>query len=75
VPGQAPRSGRLRVGADRNWPVAALGRRRWPDPHAHLASAQREHQLFDTIDVDIDGEPAQLGPSGYRPLRVRDTRF
>lgn len=27
------------------------------------------------IEVDIDGELAALGPSGYRPLRVRDTLF
>jgi hypothetical protein len=27
------------------------------------------------IDVDVDGELAQLGPTGYRPLRVRDTLF
>jgi hypothetical protein len=26
-------------------------------------------------DVDIEGELAQLGPTGYRPLRVRDTLF
>jgi hypothetical protein len=25
------------------------------------------------IDGDIEGELAQLGPTGYRPLRVRDT--
>ncbi|WP_328348291.1 hypothetical protein [Micromonospora sp. NBC_00421] len=25
------------------------------------------------IDVDIEGELAQLGPTGNRPLRVRDT--
>jgi hypothetical protein len=27
------------------------------------------------IEVDIDAELAQLGPTGYRPLRVRDTLF
>jgi TnpA family transposase len=27
------------------------------------------------VEVDIDGELAQLGPTGYRPLRVRDTPF
>lgn len=26
-------------------------------------------------EVDIEGELAQLGPTGYRPLRVRDTLF
>jgi hypothetical protein len=28
-----------------------------------------------TIDVDIEGELARLGLTGYRPLRVRDTLF
>jgi hypothetical protein len=28
-----------------------------------------------TIDFDIEGELARLGPTGYRPLRVRDTLF
>lgn len=27
------------------------------------------------IDVGIDGELAQLGFTGYRPLRIRDTLF
>jgi hypothetical protein len=41
----------------------------------HFPGAQREHQLFfGAIDVDIEAELAQLGPTGYRPLRVRDTR-
>jgi hypothetical protein len=31
--------------------------------------------FFVSIDVDIEGELAQLGPTGYRPLRVRDTLF
>jgi hypothetical protein len=31
--------------------------------------------FFGAIDVDIDGELAGLGPSGCRPLRVRDTLF
>jgi hypothetical protein len=31
--------------------------------------------FFGSIDVDIEGELAQLGPTGYRPLRVRDTLF
>lgn len=31
--------------------------------------------LSDASDVDIEGELAQLGPIGYRPLRVRDTLF
>ncbi|MGY2032212.1 hypothetical protein [Nocardia gipuzkoensis] len=31
--------------------------------------------FFGAIEVDIDAELAQLGPTGYRPLRVRDTLF
>lgn len=31
--------------------------------------------FFGSIDVDIEGELAQLGPTGYRPPRVRDTLF
>lgn len=31
--------------------------------------------FFGAIEVDIDAEPAQLGPTGYRPLRIRDTLF
>ncbi|MEU6745936.1 hypothetical protein ABZ914_06905 [Spirillospora sp. NPDC046719] len=31
--------------------------------------------FFGSIDVDIEGELAQLGPTGYRPLRVRNTLF
>jgi hypothetical protein len=27
------------------------------------------------VDIDIEGELAQLGPTGYRPLRLRDTLF
>ncbi|MEU2091253.1 hypothetical protein [Nocardia beijingensis] len=26
-------------------------------------------------EAEIDAELAQLGPTGYRPLRVRDTPF
>ncbi|MBT2533918.1 transposase [Arthrobacter sp. ISL-48] len=32
-------------------------------------------QGVDALGVDIEGELAQLGPTGYRPLRVRDTLF
>lgn len=31
--------------------------------------------FFGVIEVDIDAELAQLGPTGYRPLRVRDSLF
>ena len=43
---------------------------------AHISPAHSENiNFFGTIDVDIDGELAQLDPSGYRPLRLRDTLF
>ncbi|GAA0998159.1 hypothetical protein GCM10009555_096990 [Acrocarpospora macrocephala] len=35
----------------------------------------RELNAIGAIEVDIEGELAQLGPTGYRPLRVRDTLF
>jgi hypothetical protein len=31
--------------------------------------------FFGAIEVDIDAELAQLDPTGYRRLRVRDTLF
>lgn len=31
--------------------------------------------FFGAFEVDIDAELAQLGPTGYRPLRMRDTLF
>ncbi|MGQ4615497.1 hypothetical protein [Nocardia sp. R7R-8] len=31
--------------------------------------------FFGAIEVDIDAELAQHSPTGYRPLRVRDTLF
>ncbi len=43
---------------------------------AHSSPAHSENiNFFGSIDVDIDAELAQLGPTGYRPLRVRDTLF
>jgi TnpA family transposase len=43
---------------------------------SHLSPAHSENiNFFGAINVDIDAEIAQLGPSGYRPLRVRDTLF
>jgi TnpA family transposase len=42
----------------------------------HISPAHSENiNFFGAIDVDIEGELAQLGPTGYRPLRVRDTLF
>jgi Tn3 transposase DDE domain len=46
------------------------------DVLAHISPARSENiNFFGAIEVDIDGELAQLGPTGYRPLRVRDTLF
>lgn len=43
---------------------------------AHVSPAHSEYiNFFGFTDVDIDAVLAQLGPTGYRPLRVRDTRF
>jgi len=43
---------------------------------AHISPAHSENiNFFGSIDVDIDAELAQLGPTGYRPLRVSDTLF
>lgn len=41
---------------------------------AHISPAHSENiNFFGSIDVDIEGELAQLGPTCYRPLRSRDT--
>ena len=46
------------------------------DVLAHISPAHPENiNFFGAIEVDIDGELAQLGPTGYRPLRVLDTLF
>ncbi|MGH3565747.1 MAG: Tn3 family transposase [Pseudonocardia sp.] len=43
---------------------------------AHISPVHSENvNFFGAIEVDIEGELAQLGPTGYRPLRVRDTLF
>ncbi|WSG60624.1 transposase [Nocardia sp. NBC_01730] len=51
------------------------GRRIDDEVLAHISPAHRESIFFSAIEVDIDAELAQLGPTGYRPLRVRDTLF
>jgi len=54
----------------------AAGRRVDDEVLAHISPAHNENiNFFSAIDVDIDAELAQLGPTGYRPLRVRDTLF
>ncbi|MGF6884275.1 TnpA family transposase [Nocardia sp. GAS34] len=43
---------------------------------AHISPTHSANiNFFGAIEVDIEGELAQLGPTGYRPLRVRDTLF
>ncbi|MCC3331573.1 transposase [Nocardia abscessus] len=52
------------------------GRRIDDEVLAHISPAHSENiNFFGAIEVDIDSELAQLGPTGYRPLRVRDTLF
>lgn len=52
------------------------GRRVDEEVLAHVSPAHSENiNFFGSIDVDIEGELAQLGPTGCRPLRVRDTLF
>jgi hypothetical protein len=56
--------------------AAAAGRRIADEVLAHISPAHSENiNFFGSIDVDIEAELAQLGPTGYRPLRVRDTLF
>lgn len=46
-----------------------------PD-YRHISPAHSANiNFFGAIEVDIEGELAALGPTGYRPLRVRDTLF
>ncbi len=43
---------------------------------AHFSPAHSANiNFFGAIEVNIDAELAQLGPTGYRPLRVRDMLF
>lgn len=72
---RALRSGQLAQAAGVNV-MRAAGRRVDDEVLAHISPAHSENiNFFGTIDVDIDGELAQLDPTGYRPLRVRDTLF
>jgi len=53
--------------------MRAAGRRIDDEVLAHISPAHSENiNFFGSIDVDIEGELAQLG---HRPLRVRDTLF
>jgi hypothetical protein len=63
-------------------PTLAAARDRWGTDRASRAPttprdpAHSENiNFFGAIEVDIDAELAALGPTGYRPLRVRDTLF
>jgi TnpA family transposase len=52
------------------------GRRVDDEVLAHISPAHSENiNFFGAIEVDIESELAQLGPTGYRPLRVRDALF
>lgn len=52
------------------------GRRIDEEVLAHMSPAHSENiNVFGSIEVDIEGELAQLGTAGYRPLRVQDTLF
>jgi len=52
------------------------GRRVDDELLAHISPAHSENvNFFGAIEVDIDAEFAQLGPTGYRPLRAGDTLF
>lgn len=56
--------------------MRAAGRRVEDEVLAHISPAHSESiNFFGAIEVDIDAELAQLGPTGHRPLRVRDTLF
>jgi hypothetical protein len=56
--------------------VRAAGRRIDDEVLSHISPAHSENiNFFGSIDVDIEGELAQLSPTGYRPLRMRDTLF
>jgi hypothetical protein len=49
---------------------------RHPESGEQISPAHSENiNFFGAIEVDIEGELAQLGPTGYLPLRVRDTLY
>ncbi|MGW7596265.1 Tn3 family transposase [Streptomyces asiaticus] len=56
--------------------MRSAGRRSDGEVLAHISSAYGESiSFFGAIEVGIGGELARLGPTGYRPLRVRDPLF
>ncbi|MBA8824763.1 hypothetical protein FHX42_002110 [Saccharopolyspora lacisalsi] len=50
------------------------GRRIDDEVLAHISPAHSENVNFFGA-IDVEGELAQLGPTGYRPLRIGDTLF
>jgi len=51
--------------------MRAQGRHIDPEILAHISPARSENiNFFGTITVDVERELAQLGPTGYRPLRA-----
>ena len=56
--------------------MRTAGRRIDDEVLAHISPAHSENiNFFGAVEVDVEGELAQLGPTGYRPLRIRDTLF
>ncbi|MEU8133599.1 Tn3 family transposase [Streptodolium elevatio] len=52
------------------------GRRVDDEDLAHISPAHSENiNIVGAIEVDIEGELARLGPTGYRPLRIADALF
>lgn len=52
--------------------MRASGRLVRDESLAHISPAHSENvNFFGSIAVDVERELAQLGPSGYRPLRDR----
>ncbi|WP_043738616.1 hypothetical protein [Nocardia asiatica] len=67
---------RGKSGEDRQGLLDPAGQRVDDEVLAHISPAHSANiNFFGAIEVDIEGELAQLGPTGYRPLRVRDTLF
>src|ERR1700682_555968 len=70
VPGDQPRGTVLVLHSQ----PSGFGLRRAAGSRGERAHSENIN-FFGAIEVDIDAELAQLGPTGYRPLRVRDTLF
>jgi hypothetical protein len=55
--------------------MRAAGRRIDKEVLGHISRRTAKTSTSSAINVDIEGELAQLGPTGYRPLWVCDTLF